>query len=169
MSKQPISNWKDRKKHLSFWWATVAGVGLLKPAPGTWGSLAALLLGYGLIEAGISAAWLVVVVILLTLASVRAIDTIEAKSGIHDAPEIVIDEVAGQWLALLPLFYFQPTLIGYGLAFLLFRLFDIWKPWPIGPLDKKVSGGFGVMIDDIVAGLIAAALLYAILSFDWII
>ena len=165
MSKQPISNWEDRKQHLSFWWATVGGVGLLKPAPGTWGSFAALIAGYMLIDAGASAAMLLAAVALITVVSMRAIDDIEAKSGIHDAPEIVIDEVAGQWIALLPLLYFPSSYLAYGIAFVLFRIFDIIKPWPIGPLDRKVSGGFGVMIDDIVAGCFAALILYALLYF----
>lgn len=164
MAKQPISNWSDRYKNISFWWSTFFGVGLFKPAPGTWGSLAALLLGYAMITAGLSLPSLLVITLLVTVVSIWAINDIEAKSGIHDAGEIVTDEVVGQWLALVPLYFFAPSLAAYGTAFVLFRLFDIWKPWPIGPLDTKVSGGFGVMVDDIVAGIFAAAVLALLLA-----
>ncbi|MEX0299903.1 MAG: phosphatidylglycerophosphatase A [Kordiimonas sp.] len=166
MAKQPISNWPDRYKHLSFWWSTVFGVGLFKPAPGTWGSLAAVVLGYALIENGFSLIALLVLTTLITLISIWAINDIEAKSGIHDAGEIVIDEVAGQWIALVPFYFFTGHVATYLLSFALFRLFDIWKPWPIGPIDKHVSGGLGVMIDDIVAGVFAAMVLWFILYFD---
>lgn len=164
MAKQPISNWPDRHKHISFWWSTVAGVGLLKPAPGTWGSLIALILGYLMLEGGIGLPLLLTLTALITAISVWAINDIETKSGIHDAGEIVIDEVAGQWLALVPFYFYTGHLTGYLLAFALFRLFDIWKPWPIGPIDKKVPGGFGVMVDDLIAGLFAAVVLWGVLS-----
>ncbi len=166
MAKQPISNWPDRYKYISFWWSTLFGVGLFKPAPGTWGSLAAVALGYIMIENGLSLFALLALTALITIISIWAINDIETKSGIHDAGEIVIDEVAGQWLALVPFYFFTSHFAGYLLAFALFRLFDIWKPWPIGPIDKKVSGGFGVMVDDLVAGLFAAAALSCILYFN---
>lgn len=142
------------------------GVGLLRPAPGTWGSLAAVIVGYLLVSGGLSLVVLLTSIALITLLSIWAINDIEAKSGIHDAGEIVIDEVAGQWLALVPFYFFKGSLLGYAAAFLLFRLFDIWKPWPIGFLDKHVSGGFGVMVDDLVAGIFAAAVLWGMLSLN---
>ena len=84
----------------------------------------------------------------------------------HDDGRIVWDEFAGQWIALIPL---VPVLhwdgasvlwllVGFGL----FRLFDIAKPWPIGYLDRKVHGGLGIMVDDLAAGAIAGACLYAL-------
>ena len=70
---------------------------------------------------------------------------------------IVIDEVVGQWLTLLPaLFYWNLNPLAIAVAFLLFRLFDVTKPWPISYIDKHVDGALGVMGDDILAGLVAA-------------
>lgn len=155
--KQPISNWDGRWASPAFWFATVGGAGLLKPAPGTWGSLVAALLGFSAIMGGISLPIFGIALILVTVLGTIAIDRIENASGIHDAPEIVIDEVAGQWIALLPLYYVGADIVLVVGAFLLFRFFDIVKPWPIGFLDAKVGGGFGVMLDDIVAGLFAMA------------
>lgn len=165
MAKRPISEWPDRHKHVSFWWSTFFGVGLIKPAPGTWGSFAALLVGYFIIETNLPLWGLLALTAAITIISIKAINDIEAQSGIHDAGEIVIDEVAGQWLALIPLYFFPATFWTFGIAFALFRLFDVWKPWPIGPLDRHVSGGWGVMVDDIVAGIMAAVGLSLILYF----
>jgi len=166
MAKQPITEWPGRYRHLSFWWSTAIGIGLLKPAPGTWGSFAALVSGYFMIAHGLSFLSLVTLITMLTFISIWAINTIEKKSGIHDAGEIVIDEVAGQWLALSPLCFFSGGYVAYFIAFFLFRLFDIWKPWPIGPVDKHVNGGFGVMVDDLIAGAFSAVILWALLFYD---
>ena len=143
--------------------ATLGGVGTLPGAPGTWGSLAALPLGYVLHVLG--GFWLLalgtLVVCVLGWWAARAD---EAATGAHDAGEIVIDEVAGQWLALWPLsaglthagvdpwVFPWPGWVG---AFVLFRLFDIWKPGPVGWADRQ-PGATGVMLDDIIAGLFAA-------------
>ena len=106
------------------------------------------------------AAWLLILgAAVVTGISIFAIGKIEESTGIHDAPEIVIDEIAGQWLAMVPLVFMPYGWVELGLSFLLFRIFDILKPWPIGPLDRKVSGGFGVMVDDLVAGVIAGVIL----------
>lgn len=166
MSKQSLRKWQGRNRAFSFWWVTVLGSGMLRPAPGTWGSLAGLGLGYGLLQAGLNELDIVMLVIGLTVLSSLLIDKIEASVGIHDAPEIVIDEVAGQWLALLPLVAVAQAPLLFVLAFILFRVFDIIKPWPIGWLDKKVSGGFGVMVDDLVAGILAAIVIWVLLAFD---
>jgi phosphatidylglycerophosphatase A len=82
-----------------------------------------------------------------------------ATTGIHDPPAIVIDEVVGQWLtlALMPV---DPVV--YVLGFLLFRVFDVLKPWPANAIDRSVTGGFGVMLDDVVAGIYAGAALWLI-------
>jgi len=165
MSKQSLARWENRHKSLAYWWAIGFGAGLLRPAPGTWGSLLGLGVGYFMLPSP-WAIWLLVAgALLVTVISVAAIGNIERAAGIHDAPEIVIDEIAGQWVAMVPL-----ALLPYGwfelsLSFLLFRIFDIVKPWPIGLLDKKVNGGFGVMIDDLVAGTISAILLSGIILF----
>ncbi|NVJ99113.1 MAG: phosphatidylglycerophosphatase A [Alphaproteobacteria bacterium] len=170
MAKQSLRTWQGREKTFSFWLVTVIGTGMLRPAPGTWGSLAGLAAGYIMIANGVDQIELAAWAIGLTIISSRMIDSIEAITGIHDAPEIVVDEVAGQWLALLPLIAYVDSPLLFGLAFLLFRLFDIVKPWPIGWLDRKVNGGFGVMIDDLVAGILAAITLWVLLIMnllDW--
>ncbi|WCL52934.1 phosphatidylglycerophosphatase A family protein [Gimibacter soli] len=160
--KQSLGAWDDRYKSLAFWIATFFGSGLLKPAPGTWGSLAGLAAGMLLIAAGIDEAQLIGFIAALTIAGSKAINAIEAKTGIHDAPEIVIDEVAGIWIALLPVMAMGITWQEAAAAFTLFRLFDIWKPWPISWIDRHVHGGFGVMADDLVAGILAAIILVII-------
>ena len=156
MAKQTLSNWSERFKNPAYWWSVGFGSGLIKPAPGTWGSLAGLFIGWLLLQLPFAAISLLLATTITTLVSVFAINQIERKTGIHDAPEIVIDEFAGQWIALLPLALTEFSFIDLASAFILFRFYDIIKPWPIGWLDKRVSGGFGVMIDDLVAGLFAA-------------
>jgi phosphatidylglycerophosphatase A len=84
----------------------------------------------------------------------------EQVAAIKDPGAIVIDEVAGQWLALIPA-GLNP--VGVVLAFILFRAFDVTKPWPVGWADRHLKGAFGIMADDIIAGLYAAVLVYALL------
>ncbi len=79
------------------------------------------------------------------------------RTGRSDPSEVVIDEVAGQWLVLSVV---PNDLMLYVAGFLLFRLFDIWKPWPVRWADQTLPGGFGIMVDDILAALYAAALLW---------
>lgn len=153
--KQSLDVWHARWQSPSFWLAVGLGSGLIKPAPGTWGSLFALMLGYLMITSGMPLELFLASIVIVSVMGTLVINRIEVISGVHDAPEIVIDEVAGMWVAMLPLYHLD---IGYApllAAFMLFRLFDIAKPWPIGWLDKHVSGGFGVMLDDIVAGVFA--------------
>jgi phosphatidylglycerophosphatase A len=146
--------------------ATFFGVGLLRPAPGTWGSLAALLVAYALSAVG--GAWLFVAALLLVLPLAvwcigREVDRFGPEIGHHDPPWIVIDEVAGQWIALLPA-VIVPARMGvdpmrlwpaWVAGFLLFRLFDIWKPGPVGWADRSL-GIKGVLLDDLLAGVFAA-------------
>lgn len=153
--KQSLNIWERRWHSPAYWIAIFFGAGLIKPAPGTWGSLAGLGIGYLVISAGISLAGFVAMLVFVTLLGTLSINMIERETGVHDAPEIVIDEVAGMWVTLLPAYYLQAGPALFIAAFILFRLFDIVKPWPIGWLDKKVTGGFGVIVDDIVAGIFA--------------
>lgn len=142
--------------------ASVAGVGFLLPAPGTWGSLAALVLAFAVLSLG--GPWLLVVLTALvwTLGLVVARRVI-AQTGDHDPGWVVIDEVAGQWIALFPVAYGAyrmdaPLLAlwpGWVAAFLLFRLFDIRKPWLAGRADRR-GDAFGLMMDDVWAGIFAA-------------
>ena len=137
--------------------ATLGPVGRIRPAPGTWGSAAALLPAAALALGG---NWLLEVgVVIACIIGVKAADNYEAHSGKKDASEVVIDELAGQWIALLVV----PLDWRWWLAaFVLFRLFDIVKPWPINRLDKRVGGGLGIMLDDLVAGVMAALVLLAV-------
>ena len=153
--KQSLEIWPNRWRSLSFWLAVGLGSGLIRPAPGTWGSLFALGLGYLMITGGTPVEVFGAAIVTVSLLGTATINRIEKLSGVHDAPEIVIDEVAGMWIAMLPLYHLGSGYLLVLIAFALFRFFDIVKPWPIGWLDKQVSGGFGVMVDDIVAGIFA--------------
>lgn len=134
------------------WLATWGGSGFLRPAPGTWGTLAALPFGYALYLAGGIGA-LAFGVIAVTFIGVWATKRVQGHLGTHDNSTIVIDEVAGMWLALCVT---PPSWQGYLVAFLLFRLFDVIKPFPISWLDSNVHGAWGVMLDDLAAGLVTA-------------
>jgi phosphatidylglycerophosphatase A len=148
----------------SLWLATWFGSGLLRPGPGTWGTLAALPVAWVIHAAGGGWALLAAAAILF-YPGVRAADGFMAASGEHDPGPVVVDEVVGVWLVLsaLP----RPDLAFYVLGFALFRLFDIVKPWPVSWADKRVGGGFGVMLDDVLAGLYAAAALVLIHMYVW--
>ena len=134
--------------------ASGGGVGFCPIAPGTAGSLVALELGAGLLHLGRAA--LVCGIVLVIIAGIWAV---RAEIAAGDAGWIVIDEVAGQWIALLGLA--TPSLPGLVAAFLLFRLFDIAKPGPVGWMDRR-HDAMGVMGDDVVAGALAAAVLLAL-------
>ena len=142
---------------------TFLGIGHLRPAPGTWGSLAALVLGVAAFQAG--AGWLVPLgAVLATVLGFWTVPQAIAGRQDSDPSEIVIDEVAGQLLALsftvIPLMrHGVPDLLfgawpGWVAPFLLFRLFDIWKPWLVGRADRRGDAA-GVMLDDLWAGLFA--------------
>ena len=143
------------------WVASAAGAGFLPRAPGTWGSLAAVLAGAALL-ASLGRPGLAVGVAAVTLAGLWAIPR---AGGNADPGWVVIDEVAGMWLAMLPLH--GPDWRGCLLAFACFRLLDITKPGPIGLVDR-VPGRLGVMGDDLLAGLVAAALVWAAQAAGWV-
>jgi phosphatidylglycerophosphatase A len=136
--------------------ATWFGIGLLRPAPGTWGSLAGVLLWFFLPHAH-TWIWLILPLFILLSWYVCAQANKDSDSGDHSS--IVIDEVAGM---LVTLAFVPHTLFGYFLAFLLFRLFDIWKPWPISWVDKNIKGGWGILFDDLLAGLFAGVILFSL-------
>jgi phosphatidylglycerophosphatase A len=142
--------------------ATFFYIGHLRPAPGTWGSLAAL--PAAALLYGLGGPYAVVVGIGVAYALGLWATSVEiAGKDDHDPSEIVIDEVVGQWLALLPVLFGAaqngtPVLAlwpGWVAAFVLFRLFDIAKPGPVGWADRK-GGASGVMLDDVIAGVMAA-------------
>jgi phosphatidylglycerophosphatase A len=147
-------------RHPAVLLATWFGVGLLPIMPGSWASLVALPLAWAIV-----CRWGV-----LGLAGAAAIEfavgwwaaaTVARASAIVDPGAVVIDEVAGQWLVLLaaPL---DP--IAYVLGFLLFRLFDIWKPWPALWVQRHLKGGLGIMLDDLFAAVYAVILLLVVPS-----
>lgn len=138
--------------------ATWFGAGYLPKAPGTWGSLGALPFAWVLVEIG--GIWaLAVATVLVFFVGVWASKDFMDRTGKHDPGAVVIDEVAGQWIVLLGV----PLDAGaFAIAFVLFRLFDIFKPWPISWADKHVPGAWGVMVDDVLAGVGAWAVMYAI-------
>mgnify|MGYP001794140663 FL=1 len=142
--------------------ATFFYVGLLRPAPGTWGSAAAIPVAYLLHGLG---GFVVLAAATVLVFGIGWWATVAATRGMadHDPSEIVIDEVAGQWIALWPVSFglgmagVDPWSFpwpGWVTAFLFFRLFDIWKPGPVGWADRR-KDAFGVMMDDVIAGVLA--------------
>ena len=135
------------------------GVGLLPRAPGSWGSFLALVLAWGIVSIWGHTA-LLVGSILSFFIGVWCSGHCIRIFGIEDPKQVVIDEISAQWLVLLivPL-----NSLNYLMAFLLFRFFDILKPWPIGWADRKIKGGLGVMVDDFLAAIYAMIALYGII------
>lgn len=153
---------------MNWFFITLGYSGLAPKAPGTVGSFVALILGM-LILITLEAQTLFLSAILISLIAIKSINKYEERTGIHDDKRIVIDELAGMWFALS----IAPAIsVGFDqlgnwengfviqsiLSFLLFRYFDITKPSIIGKIDEKVSGGVGVMGDDIIAGFTAGIL-----------
>jgi phosphatidylglycerophosphatase A len=137
--------------------ATFFGAGYLPRAPGTAGALAAIPLALLLDRLG-TPSYLLALLAVVAL-GIWAADVYDEAWGTHDAQTIVVDEAAG---TLLTLALVPRTAANLLLGFLLFRLFDIWKPWPVRWADRHVGGGFGSMLDDLLAGCYAAALLLVI-------
>lgn len=154
-SPQDASPWTPATVLATWFWS-----GRLPAAPGTWGSLAALPFAWLLMASGGLAALLAGTAAVFAI-GVWAASLYAQQTGKDDPGEVVIDEVAGQWLSLIPFAALEPavpTLVQMGVGFALFRLFDILKPWPVGLVERWLKGGLGIMADDI------AAALYAILA-----
>lgn len=126
------------------------GSGLMPKAPGTFGTLVAVPLFYLLSAFDLYVYLLAVVAV--TALGIYACGYTSRSLGVHDHPGIVIDEVAGYLVTMIAM---PANLTSMLLGFILFRFFDILKPWPISWLDRKVSGGFGIMVDDLLAGFFA--------------
>ncbi|GHR04197.1 phosphatidylglycerophosphatase A family protein [Helicobacter pylori] len=124
--------------------------GYSKKAPGTIGSLVALLLGLPVLI--FSANTLFLAAVLIGFIAIAQIDKEEEESKIHDSSYIVIDELVGMWLAMA---ISGLSLAGVVLSFIFFRIYDITKPSLIGKIDKEVKGGLGVVADDALAGILA--------------
>ena len=142
--------------------ATIFGIGYLRPAPGTWGSLFAIILAILIVEI-FGVIGFIVALLSISIFGWWATSVYLKQIKTKDPSEVVIDELVGQWIAVLPIvisaFYFklEPFDLwpGWISSFLFFRLFDIFKPSLIGWADKK-NGALGVMLDDIFAGIAAA-------------
>ena len=130
------------------------GSGLAPVAPGTFGTLAAI--PWYLLMATLSWEWYLLLTVLAFFLGIYLCERASVDMGVHDHGGIVWDEFVGYWITmfLIPLTWYWVLL-----GFLLFRFFDVVKPFPIKWLDKKVKGGFGIMIDDVLAGLFAWVIL----------
>ncbi len=130
------------------------GVGKIPKAPGTWGSLLAVLIWWALFPLSIEVQ--VALIVGAFLMGWLATHYYEKWNNKHDPKEVVVDELVGMWITL---FAAPKEWWIFALGFLLFRLFDIWKPFPIGWVDKRVPGAFGTMVDDVIAAIFAALVL----------
>ena len=129
---------------------TLCGLGRVRPAPGTVASLASAIAAFGIAEIGGRVPLLLIGTFAMALGG-SAAEHYVREQGVSDPSECVIDEVAGQFIACA----FAPrTLLGFALAFLLFRALNILKPWPIY-LAERLPGGLGIVADDVVAGVLA--------------
>ena len=154
MSQNQPNVWRNPWHFLAFG----LGSGLAPKAQGTWGSLVGLLFVPLLAQLGLF--WLAVVIVLSAIFGCWLCGKVADDLGVHDHNGIVWDEFVGVWITL---FAVPMTWYWLLLGFILFRIFDIAKPWPISWADKKVAGGIGIMLDDILAGLIAAGVLQLII------
>ena len=149
---------------------TFGGSGLAPKAPGTVGSFTALIVGVALLQV-IPMQTLFMITLLITIIGIFEINKYEKLTNSHDDKSIVIDEVAGMWIALMFAIASAKTMsydYAYEIAIIIsfgaFRLFDIWKPSVIGTIDRKVKGGLGVMGDDIIAGFAGGMLSVIVLQ-----
>jgi phosphatidylglycerophosphatase A len=126
------------------------GTGLSPVMPGTVGSIPGLLLGWATLGLGLYVQ--LGIAIALFVAGIWICERCSRDLGVHDHGGIVWDEIVGMYVTLL---LAPPTLPGFVLAFVLFRVFDIVKPWPIRDLDRRLGGGLGIMLDDLAAALYA--------------
>ena len=134
------------------------GSGLAKVGPGTAGTLLAIPIYWLLVQLGLPL--YVLVVLIALLAGIWICDVASERLGVHDHSGIVWDEIVGLWITMIAIPVTIPMVV---LGFVLFRFFDIVKPWPISWLDQQVSGGFGIMIDDVLAAVFANLCLQALL------
>ena len=150
---------RDVFSHPAFFLATGFGIGLIPYAPGTWGSLLGILFYLALHSLGWVLIWELVFILLFFFLGLLACNITLEKFDIFDHPALVIDETVAMMLLLITV----PTSgIWVIIAFLVFRILDIFKPWPISTIDAKIKSGLGVMLDDLVAVLIGGFLIYII-------
>ena len=143
--------------HPAGWIASGFGAGLSPFASGTVGSAVALVPWLALRELEV---WIYVLVLIAAFAlGVWASSVVIRRIGVEDPSVVVWDEFVGQWIALLPLVMTPRSWPWIVAAFVTFRVFDVWKPWPASWADRAVKGGFGAMLDDVIAGVYAAIVL----------
>lgn len=152
-------DWRFALAHPAHFLALGFGSGLVPKGPGTAGTLAAFPLYYFLQDLAGPLYWAVTA--LLFMLGIWLCDRTGKAMGVHDHGGIVWDEIVA-FLMVLP--FAPPVWWGYLLAFVLFRLFDIWKPFPIAWFDRRIHGGFGVMLDDVLAAGYSVLGLYAVLA-----
>lgn len=141
--------------------ATWFGSGLMPKAPGTWGSLAAMPPAYAIFHYGGAEALIIGAFVAFAL-GIWAAGSYARAADNPDPSQVVIDEVAALWLVLATV---VPTPLGWVAAFICFRVFDIVKPWPVSLADRKIKGGVGIMLDDIVAAIYAMLVLLLLRNF----
>ncbi|BCL75047.1 phosphatidylglycerophosphatase A [Jeongeupia sp. HS-3] len=154
-------DWRFLLRHPAHFIALGFGSGLPRHAPGTWGTLAGLPL-YALMQLWLNPMQILLLCIPVFVLGTWAAGVAGKALGVHDHGGIVIDEIVAIWMVLAVL---PQTLSGFAAAFVVFRFFDIVKPWPIRVLDAHVPGGFGVMLDDVLAAVFSICLLQALLYF----
>ncbi|PVX40606.1 phosphatidylglycerophosphatase [Pasteurella langaaensis DSM 22999] len=148
MTENPLSRLKlTNPIHLL---ALGFGSGLIHPAPGTWGSLLGVILGASFLACFGQISFVILTALSFFIGCYLCHKTAK-DMGVHDHGSIVWDEFVGVWLCLLAIP--EVNFLWCAIAFVLFRLFDIWKPFPIRQLDAKLESGFGIMIDDILAAV----------------
>lgn len=153
----PASVWRNPIHFLAFG----LGSGAAPKAPGTFGTLAAVPIFIWLLQ-GLSTTEYLVMLLATSLVGIYLCGKTSKDMGVHDHSGIVWDEFVGYWITM----FLAPAGWMYiVLGFALFRLFDILKPWPISWVDKHVHGGFGIMFDDILAGLMSFVVLQALVHF----
>jgi len=131
------------------------GSGLSPKAPGTAGTLVAVPLY--LLVSGLNLPAYSLFIVVTALLGIWICDVASRQLEVHDHPGIVWDEFVGYWITMWAV---PVDWVWIVAGFLVFRVYDIAKPWPVGPLDKKVKGGFGIMIDDVLAGIMACGTLH---------
>ena len=142
------------KLNLNTIFVSVFGIGFIPIASGTFGSLAGLIIGYILNLINYNLFFIMIPI--LFISGVIASNKYQKLTGEKDSSVIVLDEVVGQLIAMM---FVMDNLILVFISFIIFRIFDIFKPWPASYADTKMSGGLGVMLDDVFAGIYAAILI----------
>lgn len=152
-------NSRDVFSHPAFFLATGFGIGLIPFAPGTWGSLLGVLIYLALHALGLTSLWELLIILLFFFLALWACNVVLEKRDVHDHPALVIDETVAMMLLLVTI---PITTVWVIVAFLTFRVLDIFKPWPISTIDAKIKTGLGVMLDDVVAVLIGGFLIFIV-------